>query len=286
VLNLAEGRLDAYPLQDTPAETAPFQSTLWSPEEDVLYASAGEGIANWHTVRIPLAHGEKPTVLLGPTHPTYLLGWDTQNRLRLYVPGEVQYLPPGSTNPQPYPKTEWRHLRIPAGPQGGYLGVEADAVTENEPDLDLVFESTTHTGGSPGTVRFKNGLLVLLPPNDVTSAASAARDWPIPVVDADIHAAASGSYAVYMEADGAGKLTAVPSLSLAERIPLSERLSGLKPEVVAIGGEAVPAVPASRGLPGLGGEQPRQPDLTPVLLGLVGLVVLVILGVLLARRRK
>lgn len=152
VLDLGAQRLDTYPVKGTPLESAPLRSVVWSPVEDTLFASVAADPAGPHQlVRFPLQKGTAPTVVLNSRQPLQGLGHRAEGGHSRYVflQGDRLLAIEDSAPIQPtYPYAADASLRfrLTAGPMGGYLGVEGEEITADEPGQIALLESVKHTG--------------------------------------------------------------------------------------------------------------------------------------------
>lgn len=237
ILDLGAQRLDTYPVQGSPLESAPLRSVVWSPSEDVLIAAVGqEATGPQKLVRFPLAPGQAPTTLLDSAQPLQGLGYrvlDGQPRY-VFLQGErVLALDPNSPTPAyPYPADQALRIALTAGPRGGYLGVESEEVTADELPTVAFLESVTHTGTAQKlwleTALF--GAMDLHSPT-VTTAKSAIDPT---VIDLDLHPARDREVITLTRSEdgGVGKITSISAEggfgSAAHTDAISDRLDNPK----------------------------------------------------------
>ena len=147
VLDLAEQRLDAYPVAGTPLEGLPLTGVLWSGKEDLVYAVTGAGHgARQHVVRFPLRREPNATLALETNEVVQALTRrdGTSGSEYLFLRGD-QLIPvtdgeaPKAGEPLPAGAAKLR--RFKSGPAGGYAGLEGEEITEEESGARLVLEA-------------------------------------------------------------------------------------------------------------------------------------------------
>lgn len=152
VLDLGAQRLDTFPVKGTPLESAPLRSVVWSPAEDELVAAVGPDASGpQQLVRFPLKKGAAPAVLLSSRQPLQGLGHRTEKgrAYSVFLQGDrlLAIEDGASASPAfPYPDDQSLRLLLTPGPLGGYLGVEGEEITSNEPGWLALLESVQHTG--------------------------------------------------------------------------------------------------------------------------------------------
>jgi hypothetical protein len=244
VLDLAARRLDAYPAAIPPG--LEIGSAAWSRGEDLVMLAAGVPEGPSALVRFPLRHDAAPETVLESAEPLAVLGPRGEDGWAL-LQGERLLLLTGGA-PEPYSAEDGQVLALPPGPFGGYLGVEDELLTEDEPGLRVALESLGRAGGEPLKRRFPGGLLAALPLEGEFAAVLLAQLRRPEVVDADIHPEVKLSWLAVVESGvesgngGVGRVVAFDADAKkpleVERIPFSERLSQKSP--IAVSPKEVP----------------------------------------------
>ncbi|MGV3723229.1 MAG: hypothetical protein ACO1SX_20200 [Actinomycetota bacterium] len=229
VLDLAGQRLDTYPVAGTPLEGAALRSVLWSPKEDAIYGVASvTSDGPMEVVRFPLGAGGAASVLhkapaecaalgrRGPDADPRYVFLQGRELLSVNAAGAVEALP----------SDRIEMFEAAAGPNGGYLGVEGEEITDDEPAQAVVLEDLAVVGPTATRQRFAGGLW-----------ASVDRKSPVyaeirsalgtGVVDFDLHPVPGKEVAVLMRSPGgrAGELFSVSADASAPSRPLSESVS-------------------------------------------------------------
>lgn len=238
ILDLGAQRLDTYPVQGSPLEGAPLRSVLWSPEEDLLVASVGADAGGpQRLVRFPLRKGETPSSLLDSPQPLRGLGHRTENGQSRYVFQQGKRLlaiDPGALSQPtyPYPENESLQYQLTAGPRGGYLGVEGEEVTTDEPPTVALLESAKHTGIAQKQW-LENGLFGALD-LDCPAVATARGAVDAATIDLDLYPA-QGREVITLtrsEQGGVGRISSISAEggfgSAARTEAVSERLDNPK----------------------------------------------------------
>ena len=259
VLDLGMQRLDTFPVQGSPVEGAPLRSVLWSPEEDVLFAAVGSEVNGPHQlVRFPLRAGQAPSMLLDSRQPLRGLGHRTEGGHARYVflQGErLLAIDPSvlSSPANPYPADQSLGLTLPAGPRGGYLGVEGEEITSDEPKIVTLLESVKHTGVAQKQW-LENGLFGAMDLDCPTVVAAKAAVDPA-TIDLDLYPALGREViTLTRSADGgAGRITSISAEggfgSEAHTDAVSERFDHPKKLIdLPIADEPFPLIDARTGL--------------------------------------
>lgn len=172
VLDLRARRLDAYPVKGTPLETGEITSVTWSPDEQTVFAVASEEDEGSSLVRFPLQKAGTAATVMTSAERLVALGWRSDRMTQAKTPDpalakyavlkgeEVLVSEDGKSYTAPYSPAELLKFELPAGPQGGYLGVEGEVLTEDEPVQTLFIESMQHTGLEAMRRTFPHGLLL------------------------------------------------------------------------------------------------------------------------------
>lgn len=173
VLDLRARRLDAYPVTGTPMEAGQIGSVTWSPDEDTVFLAVhGEGDKAENTlVRFPLSHEGKPETVMQTGELLAALGWRSERFDTNKLPdpayakyavlrgSEVLVSEDGKEYTSPYSPSELLRFEVGPGPQGGYLGVEGEVLTEDEPTQVIYLEDMAHTSRQIVRRAFPNGFL-------------------------------------------------------------------------------------------------------------------------------
>jgi hypothetical protein len=289
VLSLPGRRLETFPLAPTPLASGSIESVGWSAAEDVLFVVKRQE-EGFSLVRLPLRGRGPAVVVVDGSRPLASVGHRTaeddsssSGRRAAFLQGADLLLvsaEPSADISKPFPQNEVVALRLAPGPEGGYRGVESDAITEDEAGLRLVLESIEHTDGSPLKHRFPGGLLAAVPLKGAATTAVRARIAAGGVVDADIHSDADSPLAVLvLSHDGVGRIVAIAGGAGAPiETALSERLAA--PSAVTPEDRPLPQVDPYDGLDALA---PAREEATSVplavALGALGVLVLALVAV-------
>ena len=299
VLDLAQRRLDAYPVRNTVLDGAEIRSVNWAPEGDRVFVVAGlPGAPGSELVRLPLQRDAKTVKLMETTVPLAAVGaregTDEGEGVRYaYVHGEELVVVEDSEPPvvlRPYPPTTYQSFQLPPGPHGGYRGVEGEEITEDETGVRVVVESGAQTGGVGARHAFPGGFLAVAP---VDAARPPLRQTAQSrgAVDIDVRAVSDGRVAAIVTSPGGG----VGEILLASPDPadparwreeaVSARLTGMTPAVVAATDQPFGATDVATGAGAIAAQYGR-PGRAPWVPAAVGAVLALLAVVFFLRRRQ
>jgi hypothetical protein len=295
VLDLGAQRLDTYPVQGSPLEGAPLRSVLWSPEEDLLVASVGiDANGPQQLVRFPLRIGEEPSTVLDSPQPLRGLGHRSENGQSRYVFLQGKRLlaidPRAPSQPAfPYPADQSLQYQLTAGPRGGYLGVEGEEVTTDEPQTAALLESVKHTGMAQKQW-LENGLFGALD-LDCPAVAAAKGAIDASTIDLDLYPARGREVITLTRSEdgGAGRVTSISAEggfgSTARTEAVSERLDHPKKVIdIPMLDEPFPLIDARTGLEFFAQRYQTLNGKRMLIAGFA--VALLIAAIFLSRRRR
>lgn len=303
VLDLRARRLDAFPVEGTPLDLGEISTVSWSPDEKTVLAVAGgpEG-QEAALVRFPLEHGAKAETVMRSGERLVALGWRSSQMTSDKLPDprfaryavlrgdEVLTSEDGARFTSTYSPAELLKLEIPAGPEGGYQGVEdEEELTQSEAPRTVYLESMDHAGQEEIRLRFDDGKLVtftldqpVIPPLKTLLTREA--------VDLDViwHKGQTLAVAMLSPGGGAGRLVGVaPHPVLRGKtvdIPFSEKLAeGVSVEASNPIDQPFPVTDVATGTSTL---SLRYARFDPTRLALWAVAVLVVLGVLVYLLRR
>lgn len=303
VLDLRARRLDAFPLEGTPLDMGEISSVSWSPDEQTVFAVTGETEGEKSLVRFPLEHGGKAQTVLTSDERLVALGWRSSQMTTDKLPDprfaqyallkgdEVLTSPDGLKYTSPYSPDSVLKLEIPAGPHGGYRGVEdEEELTESEPPQVVYLESMDHAGQEELRRRFPGGMLLTFTLDQPVIAplkSLVTRD----AVDLDIiwHKGQTLAVGMLSPGGGVGQLVGVAPHPVMRgqtiEIPFTEKLTGVS-SVVAENPVDQP-FPVTDVATGTSTLSLRYARFDPVRLALYAVLVLaVLLGLFYLVRKK
>jgi len=259
VLDLGAQRLDTFPVQGSPVEGAPLRSVLWSPAEDELLASVGADTGGpQQLVRFPLQQGQAPTTVLDSRQPLRGLGHRGGGGRSRYVflqGDRLLAIDPSTSSTPDYPYAPDQSLRfqLTAGPRGGYLGVEGEEITSDEPRTITLLESVEHTGTAQKQW-LESGLFGSMDLNCPTVTAAKGAVDPA-TIDLDLYPARDREVITLTRSPdgGAGRITSISAEggfgSTARTEAVSDRFDHPKKLIdLAVIDEPFPLIDARTGL--------------------------------------
>ena len=317
VLDIADHRLDAFSVRGTPLETTPASEVSWALNEDLVYAVSGgsgeaaepEGEGGGGSrgasslIRFPLAQGQKPSTVLANPQPIHCLGPATDvlpsEKVQAHPPARLQFLAgnrvlviqdgnPPSTK-EPYTPEQIRRFTLRPGPEGGYRGVESDAITQDEPGLWTVFAPLLEGQGAGTRVLLPGGVFAVTALGSEMGSRIEKEIASGSLVGLDLYPGSrhSGFAVGSSPSGGAGSVGILtPGLDTPGEIhddPVSRRMSEEQVEVVTPLTEAFHVVDAHSGLVRMS-EGYQSATILRMILG--GLVLLVAFGAILTLKRR
>lgn len=301
LLDLAHRQVASAPLSGTLLADRRLDGLVWRSDEASVYLAgrSDEDAGSSALIKLSLPDATLSTVTgsetrsqLRPLGPRLILDKVRDPRLTpatewaAFAEGDRLMLVQVTERDRITRPTRLTAIRLAPGPDGGYLGVEDEAITENEPAQTLLTEDSSQTSAAPARLRLPEGLYLSVNAAGKMFAGLRSLIETRAAVDLDVDPLHENAVVALSEYGGASELVLVRADGRPRR--LRADLPTGPPEAIRLIEATLPMLDAGESLAALAAAfdpHSRRPAFA-ALAAALAVLVLLLRRVTLGRRRK